>query len=300
MTQNIPLGVLLVVLGSFCFASSAHLQHYAVGRQLDGNVGKERMSMRSLLSAIRRPRWVLGLVLMGVSAVLQVTALTMAPVSVVQPVGLLAFPWSVLLAARASRTPVPGMMKAAVAVTVLATLAFTLVTGLYAAGEAELELDRVFIGAAVVYGCAVLFATFGARGPLDWRCLFWSSGGALFYGLEAALVKSLIEYARTHDWLHNVGFWAIGLLLVVGAVTAGWLVQQGYATGPSEIVVGSMTVTSPVVAVAYGFLVLGEASKITVAAGVLMAMLGAVAILGVVSLTRFHPDHRRVAEASVS
>ena len=86
MTQNIPLGVLLVILGSFCFASSAHLQHHAVGDQLDGNVDKERMSLRSLLAAVRRPRWVLGLLLMGVSAALQIPALTRAPVSVVQPV----------------------------------------------------------------------------------------------------------------------------------------------------------------------------------------------------------------------
>lgn len=294
MTQNIPLGVLLVILGSFCFASSAHLQHHAVGDQLDGNVDKERMSLRSLLAAVRRPRWVLGLLLMGVSAALQITALTMAPVSVVQPVGLLAFPWSVLLAARATRTPVPASMQAAVAVTVVSTLAFSLVTGLSAAPDTTLELDRVVIGAVVVYACAVAFATLGGRGPQQWRCLFWSSGGALFYGLEAALVKSLLEFARTHDWIASVGFWGIGVALVVGAVTAGWLVQQGYATGPSEIVVGSMTVTSPVVAVAYGIAVLGEGTNTTPGAALLMGVLGALAVGGVVSLTRFHPDHRRV------
>ena len=35
------------------------------------------------------------------------------------------------------------------------------------------------------------------------------------------------------------------------------MIQQGYATGPAEIVVGSMTVTSPVVAVVYGFVNVG-------------------------------------------
>ena len=293
MTQNIGLGVLLVVVGSFCFASSAHLQHHAVGDQLDGNVGKERMSLRSLFAAVRRPRWVIGLLLMGVSMLLQVAALTMAPVSVVQPVGLLAFPWSVLLAARAEHARVPARMLGAVAVTVVATLLFSLVTGLYAAPESELELDRVVVGASVVYVCAALFAALGARGPLAWRCLFGSSGGALFYGLEAALVKSLLEYGRTHDWVASFGFWAICAALVVGAVTAGWLVQQGYATGPSEIVVGSMTVTSPVVAVAYGMAVLGEGTKLTLPAALSMTVLGAVAIAGVITLTRIHPEHAR-------
>ena len=40
-----------------------------------------------------------------------------------------------------------------------------------------------------------LFAVLGARGPFAWRCLFWSSGGALFYGLEASMVKSICTSA---------------------------------------------------------------------------------------------------------
>ncbi|HOB04942.1 MAG TPA: hypothetical protein PKM36_06685 [Propionibacteriaceae bacterium] len=292
MTQNIPLGVVLVVVGSFCFAASAYLQHDAVGTQLDGNREKKRMRLRTLLAATRRPRWVMGLALLGTSFFLQVIALTMAPVSVVQPVGLLAFPWSVLLAARGAHTRVPTPMKAAVAVTVLATLGFGIVTGLHAARESDLDLSRVFFGAGIVYVVAFVFSRMGSRGPVEWRCLFWSSAGALFYGLEAALVKSVIEFVRMPKWYTNVGLVAIAGMLLVGALVAGWLIQQGYATGPSEIVVGSMTVTSPVVAVAYGIGVLGEGLRITVPAAVLMAVLGAIAIAGVVLLTRFHPDRR--------
>ena len=55
-----------------------------------------------------------------------------------------------------------------------------------------------------------------------------------------------------------------------------------------------MTVTSPVVAVAYGIAVLGEGTNTTPGAALLMGVLGALAVGGVVSLTRFHPDHRRV------
>lgn len=292
MTQNIPLAVALVVVGSFCFASSAFLQHAAVGRQLDGNVGKQRMRMDSLLAAVRRPRWVAGLLLLATSFFLQVIALTMAPVSVVQPVGLLAFPWSVLLAAWGARTPVPRRMQAAVAMTVAAILGFSIVTGLHAAPDSGLDQSRVFIGAGMVYLVAVLFVRLGSRGPERWRCLFWSSAGALFYGLEAALVKSVIEFVRLPKWYNNVGLVAIAVMLVVGAVVAGWLIQQGYATGPSEIVVGSMTVTSPVVAVTYGIAVLGEGSALTPTASVLMACLGAVAVAGVVLLTRYHPDSK--------
>lgn len=295
MTQNIPLAVGLVLIGSFCFALSAHLQHGVVDSSLAGNAQRERMRSKALLQAIRTPRWVLGLVLLGVSFGLQVLALTMAPLTVVQPLGLLAFPWSVLLAARATRTGVPPRTIAAVVLTVLATLAFTVVTGLHATEESDLVMRRVIIGALVVYAVAVVFGTLGTRGPYGWRCLFWASGGALFYGLEAALMKSLLEYVKLHAWPFSGSFWVIVVALVVGAVVAGWLIQQGYATGPAEIVVGSMTVTSPVVAVAFGILVLGEGANITVGAAVLMCVLGAIAVSGVVALSRFHPSYAHQA-----
>lgn len=298
--QNIPLAVGLVIIGSFCFALSAHFQHHAVDSHLSGNAHKQRMRFKAFLLAVRNPRWVIGLALLGASALLQIIALTMAPVSVVQPVGLLAFPWAVLLAARATRTWVPPRIQAAVVVTVIATLAFTVVTGAQATEESTLDMRVVVVGALIVYAVAAVFSMLGASGPFGWRCLFWSSGGALFYGLEASLVKSLIEYVKAHTWPYEGFFWAIVLALILGALAAGWLIQQGYATGPAEIVVGSMTVTSPVVAVAFGILVLGEGARITTGGALLMAGLGVTAIAGVVALTRFHPKYEGSAPAAPS
>ncbi|QIK71349.1 EamA/RhaT family transporter [Propioniciclava coleopterorum] len=295
MTQNIPLAVGLVIIGSFCFALSAHFQHNAVDTHLSGNATKQRMRFAALLETIRQPRWMLGLGLLAASFLLQCTALLLAPVSVVQPVGLLAFPWSILLAARAAHSGVPKRVQAAVALTVASTLAFTIITGTNATETSELVLRRVIWGALVVYAIAILFGLLGTKGPRGWRSLFWSSGGALFYGLEAALVKSLIEYVRSHQWPYSPAIIGIIVALVLGAVAAGWMIQQGYATGPAEVVVGSMTVTSPVVAVVYGFVVLGEGARITVGPALLMVALGAAAIAGVVSLTRFHPTYNAAA-----
>lgn len=295
VTQNLPLAIILVVVGSFCFALSAHLQHHAVDSHLEGNAHKSRMRWSELMQTIRSPRWVIGLLFMGTSFALQTVALTMAPVSLVQPVGLLAFPWSVILAARTSGERLPKRVLFAVAGTVGATLAFTIVTALHAAPESDLVVSRVVMGALVVYGIAVTFATLGTRGPYRWRCLFWGSGGALFYGLEAALMKALIEFAKVNDWVRSGEFWGIVAALGVGALAAGWFIQQGYATGPAEVVVGSMTVTSPVVAVAFGIAVLGEGVNITPTAAAWMAGLGVLAVAGVAVLARYHPDGGRMA-----
>lgn len=290
MPQNTPLAIVLVVIGSFCFALAAHVQHHAVGHHVDDRAEREPMSMRKLGSLLRMPRWWAGLGLLGASAALQVMALMMAPVSVVQPVGLLAFPWSVLLSAQAHHSPVPKPMRTSLVVTIAATLAFTALTGLYAQSGSGLQAHEIVIGALVVYAFALAFSLLGNKGPKPWRCLFWASAGALFYGLEAALVKALIEYAQEHDWLRDPLIWAIVLALLVGSLAAGALIQQGYATGPAEVVVGSMTVTSPVVAVLYGFLVLGEAKHMGIVPILGMLALGLVAVGGVVALTRVHPE----------
>ncbi len=288
MVQNIPLAIVLQTIGSFCFALAANLQHHAVGQEVEDNHEKQRMSFADLWESVKSPRWLLGLGCMGISLALQVTALVFAPVSVVQPVGLLAFPWSMVLQARAAKHRVPYRIMSAVAATVGATLAFTVIVSLYASPETDLVVSHVFVGAAVVYATALILGTLGSRGPLQWRSLFWASGGAVFYGLEAALVKSLIEFVKYHDWLHDPAFWGIVAALVAGSATAGWMVQQGYATGPAEIVVASMTITSPVVAVVYGIAVLGEGTNYTPFVAFMMLLLGVCAVGGVVKLTQLH------------
>ncbi len=286
MGQNTTLAIILVIIGSFCYALSASFQHRAIKRKVHRNEDKRPLGFKAFLQTITSRRWLAGAVLLGISAVLQVIALSMAPVSVVQPVGLLAFPWSILIQARLHRQRIRGRVGLAVILTVGATAAFTIQSALHAVPHSDLNGVRVAIGAAVVYLLTLAFGLLGARGPKHWRCLLWSSGGAMLYGLEAALVKSLIDFIRKVDWMHSPLLWTILLALAIGSLTAGWMIQQGFATGPSEIVVGSTTITSPVIAVTYGIAVLGEGRLLDIPAALMMIVFAALAVTGVVVLTR--------------
>jgi len=290
VSQNIPVAIALGVLGSFCFALAAKVQHSAVGEQVDDRHARQRLDREQFWQLAKDPHWWMGLVLMGASLVCQVIGLTMAPVSVVQPVGLLAFPWSVVLAGK-SLGPRPWRVVTPTVITVLATFAFVVVVATHASSAEDLELVPIIIAAGIVYATAASFALMGSRGPKQWRSLFWASGGALFYGLEASLVKSIIEYASNHAWWRDPTVWLIGTALVIGSILAGLMAQQGYATGPAEVVVASMTVTSPVVAVVFGIAVLGEGVHLDALPAAAMVVLGATAIAGVVALARVHPEY---------
>ena len=58
-----------------------------------------------------------------------------------------------------------------------------------------------------------------------------------------------------------------------------------------------MTTTDPIVAVSFGLIVLGEGVHITPLVGVGMLLAGALAVWGVVVLSRHHPDAARPVPA---
>jgi len=297
--QNIPVAIGLAVVGSFCFALAAKVQHGAVRHEVDDNPGQHRLSLRELWRVWHDLTWWGGIGLMTVSLICLLLGLSMAPVSVYQPIQLLAFPWSVALGyatlgAGRRRVLVPT------AITVVATAVFVLIVSLHTHDSTDrLSGVPLAIGAGVVYLVAILFWVVASHGPLSLRCLFWSSGGALFYGLEAALIRAIMQYASVHVWWQSALVWAILPALIIGSLLAGLFGQHGYATGTPEVVVASMTVTSPVVAVVFGIAVLGEGRGLPAWSVPCLVLLGVVAIAGVAMLARIMwsqrvqtaPDH---------
>ncbi|NTW28081.1 MAG: EamA/RhaT family transporter [Coriobacteriia bacterium] len=294
MNQNIPLAIVITVIASLFFALGSTVQKNAVGRQIGENRLKLHMGISDLWALVRAPRWLAGLALAGVGSVLNIVGLVLAPVTVVQPIGILAVPWSVILSAKIHRHTIPRMKWLAVAEALVGTLSFTILAATHATTQTVLDPWRIPIACAVVYAAAEGLVRLGARGREKWRCFFWASGGAFFYGLESALVRTLTEFIRRTDWLHSPLFWVIAAALVAGSVRGAWMLQQGYATGPAEVVVGALTVTNPVVAVLFGIVVLGEGANITAWVGFWMTVSAAVAIFGVFSLSHSHTESRPI------
>jgi hypothetical protein len=296
------LAITLAAVGAFCFAGAAVLQHRAVtastprlpaGRH--SAHGRNRgsysvLSLDGLLAAFRRPGWLLGLALAGGGTLLHAAALVLAPLSVVQPVGVLAVPVAVLLTAvRTGRTPGGGVLVAAAVCVVGVGLFVGLAAGTAVSGSAP---GAATLAAGLVV--AVVVAALAAVGfdHSGWvRCVSFAAAGAVAFGLVSTLLRAVARnVVGDLGALLDLDVLATVAGLVTAVLVGGWLVQQAFASGPPEVVTACLTVIDPIVAVLLGATLLGEGVATPTHTWLLMIAVAAVAAAGVVALARHHPE----------
>jgi hypothetical protein len=259
--------ILLAALGACCFAGSARLQHGAVR---SGNPG-ESLSVRSLGRVLRTRRWLAGAGLAVVGGALHVVALSLAPLVVVQPVGVLGL---VVVTGR-FRPAVVGVCLGVAGFVVLAAR-----SGVASGGISQPGATWFFAPAAIAVAAAALSIHGRAR------CFGLAAAAAVLFGTGSALIR-----AATHDLAAVTGLsLAAESLLLIAA--GGWLVQQAYAAGPPAVVIAVTTVIDPFTAVVIGLTRYGEAAHTTPASAVAQGGFAGLAIAGVLVLARSIPDPR--------
>jgi hypothetical protein len=284
------LAIGLAVLAAVALAFGAQFQNQAVtkGREKAPRV-RGSLSVRELGRLFSRPRWISGLGLMGIGMALQLSALSLAPLIVVQPIGAIALVITSLLNARYTKTRINKATVLAIGLSTFGVGAFV-VTASRVASQVELtdqNLLRV-LGLLVVILVAfgILFFTFGKKA----KALTYILGAGVLYGFVATLAKVLIQrlYQMDYDLLTG-----LALVSMIGAVLlGGWFVQNAYSSGPPDLVIAGLTVIDPMVAVAIAIGVLGEAQAASGASIVSFSLSGAVAIAGVYLLSKVHPQLR--------
>ena len=226
---------------------------------------------------------------MGLGMVLQLAALTLAPLIVVQPIGAIALVITSLLNARATRIKLNRGTILAIGLSTFGVGGFV-VTASRVASQVELtdqNLLRV-LGLLVVIltAFAVLFFTFGKKA----KALTYILGAGVLYGFVATLAKVVIQrlYQMDYD-----GLTVLALVSMIGAVfLGGWFVQNAYSSGPPDLVIAGLTVIDPLVAVGIAIGVLGEAQQASAVSIAAFSLSGLVAISGVYLLSRVHPELR--------
>lgn len=282
------LAVLLAALGACGYGAGAWLQHGAVHR----TIGERGLRVRHQLDLVRDKRWLAGLLALGGGAVVHACALGLAPLSVVQPVGVIALPITVLLNLRQQGVPIrhlgPGVVLAVAAVTGGVASFVLLAAG--SATPTPVAPAEQLTATQLVGGGVLILALLAALNRAKLRCVLVVAGGAVAYGYVSLMTRGLVQQLGKVDLLDLNLLPVLGI--AVAMVVGGWLLQHGYASGPPELVVACLTVIDPIVAVGLGVGLLGEADRIGTGTAVGEAACALVACVGVFALARYCPDAR--------
>jgi hypothetical protein len=282
------LAILCALLGAFFLALGTQRQASAV----QANTGGLAMSVSGLLRMLRNPRWVLGLLLLAAGMGLNVFALVSAPLTVVQPIGAIALVITTIINSKDQGIRLNRMTVVAISACVAGSAVFVLlavnVTGESHRVRADEELSAVLLLAVVVAVFLSLELMFRHR----LNAFAYILGAGMLFGFVAVLVRiiglRLLEPGG--GFIANVPIYTVIAVAAAGGLGA-WFVQSAYASGPPDLVIAGLTVIDPLVGIAIGIFILGEL-KPDVEPVMAIAMVGAglVAIVGVIALSRHHPD----------
>jgi hypothetical protein len=293
------LAIILAIVDSCCFAAAAVVQQRAVRqtvRHTAAEAGTDaahpdhhRLSFKGLLSLIRKPGWLAGVALMGLGGGLHIVALSLAPISVIQPIGVLGVPIAILLAAKLDHHRPEKAAVIPILVCVLSIGGFVWLAASHVGGEQPIALTGLLIAEGVLLAVAAI-AIVVTRFVHGWRrCLINAVAGAMSVGMVAALMRAIAQHLQAGNPVFDTATLGMAGLAVLNMAVGGWLVQQAYASGRAAVVLACLTVVDPMVAVLIGLVLLGEGADLSVLTLSGMTVCGLAAAAGVVALARSHP-----------
>jgi hypothetical protein len=296
MAVGVAVGMAL--LAAVMFAVAAVVQNAAVTAVV--RVDRTQLVGGAQFRSLARSRtWVSGVSLTAIASVVHAGALVLAPVAVVQPIGVLSVPLAMVLAASRTRIRPPAVVWATAAACLGAVMGFVVLADIGLGTSPAPRLVDVVVAALVTGAIAGALALWAARRSGWLRCAGFAASGATAFGLVSALMRLIALHLATGvNDLDDIGVWLPALGIALALAVGGWAVQQAHAAGAPAVVVGCLTVIDPLVAVGLGITMLGEGTGTTLAtAGGLVAF----AILGLgaaLLLARHHPDAEHAPTSS--
>jgi drug/metabolite transporter (DMT)-like permease len=298
MTISAALGVIAALLAALSFALAGVLQQRAAAR----TTGAGALSAGLVASLVRQRAWLCGVALAIASYGLQMLALALQPLTVVQPLlvteVLIAVPVSARMAGqRLGRREFAGLFI--VAGGLAATVYGAAPHGDPAGHGTPI---RWFLAAGAVL-TAVAMLGLAARGrPALARARLYAGAAALLFALAAAML------VVTVDGLAGSGvgvFRSPAPYGVAAAELAGMLfIQSAFQAGPLAISMPIVNWVQPLLAVALGIGVLRETvltdagHLVALAAGALSALAGILVLNNSPLVRAMHVDHASLSRGA--
>lgn len=295
------LAICLALLSAVALAVGTQLQNGAVDLQKKAAItGRSHLTFKQLLSIAKNPRWVSGLAVSAFALALQFSALTLAPLILVQPIGAIALVVTSIINARITKNKLNRGSIIAVSMSTLGLGAFVLMAHQVSV-EPNIDDSALIDILLMVAALIAIFAFIFFKGSSRFNPLTFIIGAGVLYGFVATLTKVVIKRSFSQGGFNRLitlnfepftdilTFLAI-LALVTAAFLGGWFVQNAYTSGPPDLVIAGLTVVDPLVAVSIGVVLLNEAMDAPL--GIILGFIGsgAVAVTGVYLLSKYHPE----------
>jgi len=295
------LAICLALLSAVALAVGTQLQNGAVDIQRKAALsGRSHLTFKQLLEVAKHPRWVSGLAVSAFALALQFTALSLAPLILVQPIGATAL---VVISIMHSRITKTKLNKASIYAIAMCTVGL----GAFVVMAHQVSVEPNIDDGALVYillmvaALILIFAFIFFKGSSKFNPLTFIIGAGVLYGFVATLTKVVLKRAFSQGGFHRlISFQfevltdGLTLAAVLGLFTAaflgGWFVQNAYTSGPPDLIIAGLTVIDPLVAVSIGVVLLNEAMDAS--SPIIWGFIGsgAVAVTGVYLLSKYHPE----------
>jgi drug/metabolite transporter (DMT)-like permease len=280
--------VSLAVLGAFCLAFGAQRQ----GSAVKADTGGLSLSTHGLVRLARNPRWVLGFMLLCVGMGMNAVALVMAPLTVVQPIGAIALVITTVVNTKdqglsMNRATIVAISLCVTGSALFVVLAVNVTQENHNVSSSD-ELTIVLLLALAVGLFGTLAVVFRHR----MSAFVYILGAGVLFGFVAVLTRIIGRHLLDSNgqFLLNVP-WYSAVAIVSAGVLGSWFVQNAYSGGPPDLVIAGLTVIDPIVGIAIGIVILGELRPdVQPVMAVAMGTAASLAIVGVIALSRHHPE----------
>lgn len=284
----VGIAVCCALLSAVCLAYGAQRQ----GSAVRSDTGGLALNTSGFLRLLGNRRWMFGLLLLGLGMALNVAALAMASLLIVQPLGAIALVITTLVNSREQGIRLTRMMVVAVSACVVGSAMFVLLAVNVVQEGSHITVGEQMATTAIVAVVVIVLAALTALFRRRLGAFAYIVGAGVLFGFVAVLTRIIAtELLRPNGlFIANVEWYTVVALAAAGGLGA-WFVQSAYSSGPPDLVIAGLTVIDPMVGIAVSIVVLGEArDNVPAVLTIAMGMAALIAIVGVVALSRHHPD----------
>lgn len=247
----------------------------------------------------------LGLLLLALGMGMNAIALVSAPLTVVQPIGAIALVITTVVNAKDQGLSINRGTVVAISACVTGSALFVLLAvnatqeNHHVSGEDEITIVLLL---ALAVG---LFGTLAVMFRHRMSAFVYILGAGVLFGFVAVLTRIIGRHLLDPNghFLLNVQWYTVVAIAAAGGL-GSWFVQSAYSGGPPDLVIAGLTVIDPIVGIAIGIAILGELRPdVHAVLAIAMAVAASLAIVGVIALSRHHPEvtkRKRDAKAAAS